>query len=594
MSISKILDVVRRKGYMRSSGAGEPLMVQRNSDGKVGTEGRGIVLQANRKLEIAAAQSRYRKGIPSSEGSVLVDVANLDINYPTSGRVSPTSTAYKVANGVAGTRTLLTLPDGRKRWALKMTCPFTSGNESGWEIALATPITLSVSDTIEFEFYAPAGSVSRIYLGGSDLTGGAYLIWRSVNHIGVMSYVRRTGTCRVSIPVAQLASAGGFTIASQIRKIRVAITNTGANGQDCYLTNKIYTNRKERTQLLITTDDGLPSSVQLAQECLSRGLKMTAYIIPGLIDQSGYMTSAQLAQLAAYPNVQIANHSYSHQYVNGGSVGAVFGSSVNSVCLSQTLAAGALMLNGSTGAGAFDRPRHLTFQTSANAFGVYVDVVGSLNGVSQTERVYLGTGTAGYPYPYPSQLVYDSVTSLTVGANAGITPTGNINVGYSCSYDEMYTDAKLGFEYNESRGYSDPYERHYCCPQGQWSNLLMQALADLGVKTCRFTDQTPVSITGEFDAYQIPSLQIQEAVDAANGNTAVVNCGLYADWCVAAGTSAWFYAHQITWDDATPAVGGTKGTSMKTFLDKVAGYVASGAADCPTVSGFYATTYPAY
>ena len=365
--------------------------------------------------------------------------------------------------------------------------------------------------------------------------------------------------------------------------LRVANQNTGSRGRDMYVVGKITVNRQEAPRLIITADDGLPELNYLADQCAVRGLGLTAYIVTSLIDTAGFLTSSQLAQLAAKPNVQVASHSHSHTLANGGPSGTVWGATVNGICASQAVVVGGLLLNGATGAAVFDKPRHITFVTSVANPGVQIDIIGTLYGVTQTETVYLAEATG---YPFPTKQTWTQITSLTVSTPAPSVAGGAITVGTSCSYDELLFDIRSGFEYLESRGYSSMSDRHYCSPQGHTNTTLLSVLDDLGVKTCRLTDITPMIYSEEHDSYAVPAVAIEEAISANNS--------AYIDLAVSSSSSLLMYLHQIKIDNSAPDAGGTKAVTLGVLLDKVAGYVSAGRATSPTVAENYKSTVAAF
>ena len=64
--------------------------------------------------------------------------------------------------------------------------------------------------------------------------------------------------------------------------------------------------------VVLTFDDGWKSHV-LAQQLLAKyNLKGTFYIVSGMVDTPGYITSDELRYLAAQPNVEIGTHTHTH------------------------------------------------------------------------------------------------------------------------------------------------------------------------------------------------------------------------------------------------------------------------------------------
>lgn len=522
---------------------------------------RGIEVKIrDRQLTMPDAQQRRRYSAPASEGEVI--------------NLTPANTTFSSVGTGSAKWSVLRLPDGRRVPAIKFNPAIGSGNQAIADVAISRKF--NPDDTLEFIFYSPNGIQPNVYLTKDNLA--THFRMNSAGGLGNMYYNSRKGFVAFAFAVGQMQNVNFALFSDTMTKLRISLWNTICKGDVGYLIPRIRINRKKKPNLLITTDDGFYSNLWLADQCLSRGLKMIAYLITSRQQSpiANYMTLADAQALKARGNVQIASHSHSHIYVNGGSTGYVAGSTTTGICAAQAVAEGNLALNGSVGSGKFDEPRHLTFVTTGANYGVSVDVVGRLDGATVTETVMLGPGN---DYPDPTFNTFDKIVSATVSTN-GKSPAGNITIGTSCSYGEIYTDIRNSFEYMEGNGLSDPDERHYCAPQGLHNESLFEALRDLGVKTCRLTPQTTMHMCDELDYYRMPSYIVDEP--SATYLDAVI------DFAVASSESLILYPHDILPSGA--GAGTINQATLIPRLDKIGGYVASGAAANPNLNEMYTQT----
>ena len=435
-------------------------------------------------------QSRYRAGGQIVESGEIVS------------RMTPEGAAISF-NQDAKYGVLVT-PEGRRRPGA-VCRPISVGRQGN--VDFEQNRVFGPDDVIEVEFWAVDGSSINVYLTATNMTTNLrYNLNQAGARLGEWGYQRGFQTARFR--VGEMVPTGAAAPGDLFTKLRVSCWNSSYMRNPEVWVLGVHVNRKERSLFTLSTDDGLLSDLWLADRCQERGIGMTAYLIGSYLNTppAGYMSVAQAKELRA-KGVLIGSHSYSHTYVNGGAVGNVWMSTVDGIATRKTLAGGARALDGVIGASAFDRPRHITFYTSANNFMVYADIVGELDGKTQTERFWFGKSET--ENPIPSERVYDKVTSITVNAN-GRTLAGTVQIGTSCSYDEIYGDIRRSFEHLEANGLSDPDERHYCAPRGQWNNTLTEVLLDLGVKTCRLALQSPVSYSGQFDAMRLPAMLLNE------------------------------------------------------------------------------------
>ena len=539
---------------------GQPLMVRNSAKGVVFDDPTTTGI-----LRIANGSPRFRKDVlPPSDGVFITDfmpggAAATLLPYPT-------STARYA---------LIQMPDGTERWGIQ--CVTKIIDQANIDVAISRKF--DAADFIDIEMLVPRSVQPNIYLTATNMA--TYLRYNGNVGVPGMTYLNRHGIVHLRIPVSMMVSTGGASIADTFNKLRISFWNTAVQGAgDVALLSVKLNSRAAKSRIVFTTDDGFQANFWLADQLKAIGASMTAYIITSrpAAPPARYLSWDEVAALKARGNVQIASHSHSHTYVNGGPVGSVWGSTVTGICLSQPVAAGSLLLNGSIGTALFDKPRHLTFVTTAANYGVYVDVVGELYGSAKTERVWLGVVNG---YPWPSTAVFDKITSLTVGANGG-TPAGNITVGTSCSYDEIYADIRQSFYELESRGLSSPTQRHYCAPQGQWNEILMSVLRDLNVRSCRLTDQTIVVFSETADWYNIPSLIWD--------NTSYANAPAQVDVAIGSGASAFFYTHDI-YDSGAPA-GAVDKANLLPLISKVGGLIAAGQADAPTMETLFLDSVP--
>lgn len=539
---------------------GLPVTTKKSASG-VGIDPAIEVSVGSKKVSVQRGQSRLRAGAAIIPGETLSNLLPGPAYAPSTAGAGPNSAKWGV----------LTLPDGRRRWGIKLTTEPGSGNQANIEIPISRKF--EPTDVIDLTFYAPLGLQPNIYLTSNSMATS--LRFNTAGGVGTMYWIARRGLVHVTFPASVMT--GTATLAEIMTKLRVSLWNTICRGKDVWLLDA-KVNRKAKTIIPITTDDGFESNLWLADQLKARGMMLTAYLITSRQDAppARYMSWAQVGELYAKGNVQLASHTHNHLYVNGGTTGYVAGSSTEGISLAQTVASGALLLNGTIGASAFDKPRHLTFVSTGANYGVSVDVIGKLDGSTVTETVWLGEANG---YPWPTENTYDQVTSLTVNLNAKAA-AGNVKVGTSCSYDEIYGDALASFVALESRGYGTPENRHYCAPQGQCNETLFRVLADLGVKTCRLTDQTTLTLTDELDWYRMPAMIVDEA--------AAPNLATHINFAVNAGASLILYPHDI-YTSGAPA-GAINQASLTPALDLIAGYIASGVAESPTISGLYDKT----
>lgn len=519
-------------------------------------------------------------GVRFSVGGVVQDMPTLAGRYrqlaaASAGEYISDLTAAGAAVTVAGVSggtanyDLITLPDGSRRWGLRMK---TKASQKV-NVDLAINRAFAPDDVIEVELYSVRGHQVNVYLTSNNLA--THLRFNSANAgtIPGIAYTSRPGIQTLRFAVSSMQAIGAVAADEVFNLLRVNPWNTTLMHSGEVVLLGVRVARKEFPRVVFTTDDGLISDYWLAEQLKVVGCSLTANIITERpsAPPAGYMNWDQVAALKALGNVQIASHSHSHLYVNGGSVGAVYGSTTDGIALSQAVAAGVLLLNGAIGSAAFDKPRHITLVCTGAKVGFSVDVVGELNGISVTETMWMTTTNT---YPHPSENVFDKITSLTVNLN-GLAASGTVKFGTSCSYDETYYDIKRSFDELESRGLIE--ERHYCAPQGQWNGTLLRVLTDLGVKTCRLTDQVPVTLSAPTDMLTLPAMQ-WEASSYANAAGQVT-------YAVNGGQSLIIYTHEVSEENKA---------KVAPVIAQVGALVASGAVTSPTMQEMYAQTVPSH
>ena len=509
-----------------------------------------------RAFDVPVLAGRYRTLAPSAEGQYISDLT----------AAGAAVTLLGISGGTAN-YDLITLPDGSRKWGLRMKTKASAKVNVDFAISRA----FAADDVIEIDLLAERGQQVNVYLTANNLS--SYLRLDASAAAAGLKYTTQPGIVTMRFARSSMSKTGTVADDEVFNLLRVNPWNTTLMHSGEVVLLGVRVNRKERPRILFTTDDGLISAHWLAEQLKAVGCSLTANIITERpsAPPAGYMSWEQVAALKAIGNVQIASHSHAHIYVNGGTVGTVYGSTVDGVALSQTVAAGALLLNGTIGSAAFDKPRHITLTCTGAKVGISVDVVGELNGAAVTETMWMTTTNT---YPHPSVNVYDKITSLTVNLN-GLVASGTVKFGTSCSYDEIYYDIKRSFDELESRGLID--ERHYCAPQGQWNHTLWCVLKALGVKTCRLTDQAPVVLSGITDMYALPAVQ-WEASGYANAGTQVT-------YAVNGGQSLVIYTHEISEENRA---------LVAPVIAQVGALVASGAATSPTIQQMYAETEPSY
>ena len=291
------------------------------------------------------------------------------------------------------------------------------------------------------------------------------------------------------------------------------------------------------------------------------------------------MTWDQVRDLASRNNVQIGSHSHKHIAVNGRTTAAeMYGASSDAIAQLQLIAAGAVTLNGSVGAAAFDRPRHVTISCSGANAAIYWDVVGEYRGEAVSERVYSYTTDAS---PRPTRSIFDKITSITCSLN-GRSALGSVRFGTSMSYDEIFYDVEQSFLELESRGISSPLDRHFCAPYGMTNDTLFQVLQDLSVKTCRATKQHLTAFGQSCDFYTIPSAQWD--------STNYTNKPEQLQRVIDGGASFVVYTHEVL--DSGAGAGKADKEQLVPFMDAVGALVASGQAASPTMSDLFRQSRP--
>lgn len=529
-----------------------------------------------RDVSVPSLDGRWRQ---MSDG---VSAGELVTNFGPGG----IATALSVTRG-GGTaptwayrRDVLTLPDGRTVPALVATTPFNRQTL----IDLTVPArTIAATDVIEVQLYIPENHVGfqgRVHLTADGMTN--YLTANPEFHSLTTLKNTASGFVTLRFPRNLMTATGTVAADAQINQLRVELRNDTLPCEGQIAVLGVWINRRERSQIIFSADDGFLSDIWLADALRERGLPFVSYVITDYRDNppgAGYMTWADVAALAQRPNVQIASHSHTHIAVNGRVTAAsMYGASAEALAVSQSVAAGAVTLNGTVGTTAFDRPRHVTISCSGNNMSVFWDIVGEYRGAAVTERIWSYTTD---PSPRPTKAVFDKITSITCNLN-GRSALGTVRFGTAMSYDEIYYDIERSFIELESRGLSDPLDRHFCAPYGMTNETLFRVLRDLGVKTCRATKQHLTAFGQPFDAYTIPSSQWD--------STNYTNKPEQLSWVLDGGASFTVYTHEVL--DSGAGAGKANKDQLTPFMDLVAAAVASGRATAITMRDLYRTTYP--
>lgn len=496
-----------------------------------------------------------------------------------------TAVAVSLGGGVstkwAVRRDVLTLPDGRTVPALVAITPF--NRQTLIDITIPAR-AMAATDVIEVQLYIPANQ--RGVQGAVHITADGMLNYLSGN----MEFESRTtlrhtasGFVTLRFPKNLMTATGTVAADAQINQIRLELQNTLLPSEGEIAVLGVWINRREQSKIIFCADDGFLSDIWLADELGARGLPLVSCILTSYPDNppsSGYMTWTDIAALARRNNVQITSHSHTNIAVNGRvSNASMYGASAEALAVLQSVAAGAVTLNGTVGTAAFDRPRHVTIScSSGNNISVYWDIVGEYRGSAVRERIWAYTSDAG---PRPTKAVFDRVTSITCSLN-GRSALGAVRFGTSMSYDEIYYDIERSFIELESRGLSDPLDRHFIAPYGMTNETLFRVLRDLGVKTCRATKQHLTAFGEPFDVYTIPSVQW----DLTN----YTNKPEQLSWALDGGASLVVYTHKVL--DSGAVAGEANKADLTPLMDLVATAAAAGRVTAITMSDLHRLTHP--
>lgn len=224
----------------------------------------------------------------------------------------------------------------------------------------------------------------------------------------------------------------------------------------------------------LVLDDGYIS--QYADACeyaARRGIIGSIAVTKVLVGTNGYMSVAQLQELYDQ-GWDLVNHATNH--INANNNGTTY-STLTTIAAAQAMGgAGNLTLNGTIGSAAFDAPRCLTFNTSANDAGRSVTVTGlDEYGTPRVETVHLKN--AGY---FATESVWRQVTQVAVAA----ATTGNVSVGTSMSYAELYAEFGGCQSWLASNGWTRG-SNIAVYPNGQSNTLSDRVMAALGITLAR-------------------------------------------------------------------------------------------------------------
>lgn len=542
----------------------------------IGPGGGNRFLVGSRSLDFAAMDGRWRQidaGVTPGElltnfgpGGIATAVA------VTLGGGSAPAWAYR--------RDVVTLPDGRTVPSLWSSTPF---NRQTLVDITFPPRVIADTDVIEVQIFIPEaylGLQSRVHLTADGMA--TYLTGNPEFESKTTLKNTASGFVTLRIPRSRMTATGVVAADAQINQVRVEVRNDTVPHDGVVMLLGVSINRRELPKIVFTADDGFASDLWLADELGKRGLRFTSYIVTDYRDNppaAGYMTWDQVRDLALRNNVQIGSHSHKHFAVNGRiSAAEMYGASSDAIAQSQSIAAGAVSLNGSVGAAAFDRPRHVTISCSGANVAIYWDVVGEYRGKAVSERIYAYTTDAS---PRPTRSIFDKITSITCDLN-GRSALGSVRFGTSMAYDEIYYDVERSFLELESRGLSSPLDRHFCAPYGMTNDTLFQVLQDLSVKTCRATKQHLTAFGQSCDFYTIPSAQWD--------STNYTNKPEQLQWVIEGGASFVVYTHEVL--DSGAGAGKANKEQLVPFMDAVGALVASGQAASPTMSELFQQSRP--
>ena len=373
----------------------------------------------------------------------------------------------------------------------------------------------------------------------------------------------------VAFRITDFSANGGITNIEALTAARLTLTSSSGGGE--LTVDTFAMGRGTKGQVIIAFDDNWASVYGTAFPYMeAAGVPGTIYTIGNRVGEASYMTQAQLLECQA-AGWDIAHHSFEHKGYNRDPRTVDINGDLDGVCQSQSPAA-TFTLNGdlvSGGTVTNDAPRLVTVRNAGDETGKSVTISGTYDGGAQAATVYLGAGG------HSTTLVpFDTITGATISEAA----TGNIQIGVSHSYQEIYDSIEDNLDYLLANGFSRA-ARHIAYPFGE-RNVWTDEVCDLfGIKTGRniIGDVVPIS----FGLYNDLRLNATVPIDSWTVNDVLV----YVSMAELFGTTAIITFHRITTPEADELDFAV--ADFEDVIDYIAARVAAGAIEATTISSWH-------
>ena len=485
-----------------------------------------------------------------SKGIVLTEytngIASLWYNGPDAGSTVATSTEFG-GNGIK-----ITKNTGAKA-------------SSFLQSELSKAFMLEASTNIVIKFKVTRGNNInidfRVSTQSSNYVGYCRLVKQVSN---TMVRVDASGFGILSFSGADLIAAGGgdnsIISGSMIDTIQLAVSLS--IGADITIIG-VYLNPCLRPTMAISFDDGWASVYYEAWTYLNRyGIAGTLAVNGGLIGLTGYMTLAQINEIAA-SGWPILNHSYLHKQVVQGlnAIGSTGIGPNNQICVAQAVAAGgSFNFSGATvGSAVFDQPRQV-YAVSSSTGNQYSTI--RITGVDENNATITEIVTLGGLVTLLGYTVWKQITSITLDqATSGVT---TISIGQTLSYAEVYNEVYL----NQQWLINNHFTRGgymYVSPMGASTVLHRRVLAACGYTAMR----------GTIDNLEFPNL-CPNPLDMAAlliGPEGYAVDNPYIDSVVSGCSCGQIAFHDIVADTATPDSIQIKRADFRAVIDHVFSYI---------------------
>jgi hypothetical protein len=282
------------------------------------------------------------------------------------------------------------------------------------------------------------------------------------------------------------------------------------------------------------------------------GLKGTIAVISSYIGAADKLTLAMMQEMYE-AGWDFWNHTHEHVSVNGG----YGGGTVNQIALAQTITAGNnFLINGSIGTTEFDEPRVLIMNHSGNESYRRLTIVGVDENGNDVTTTEVCTGLNTYQL---GKTVWKRITSIT-----SVDGTlGNVAIGVSLSYNEIYYQIKTCQDFLRNNGFYRGLNGFVAT--GGYINLLAYRVCDaLGITRVRLTH----------NAYDEPTVApVPRGIASwANGITSggsATTIG-YKTAAKARSCPISYFLHSIVEDSVSPTTAEARVSDFRLFIDDIA------------------------